>query len=135
MTVPSRLLVIDAMDGRLASQLEQRGRNALSVDRLGLAGANDPSLLRWLAKHHPDCVLVTGDDDMPGEHGPLITRLRLAIATIDGRVDVGWGPAEWKREIVHRWAHAMETQKRGTTRRYGPASHVPWTRRTGRTRT
>jgi hypothetical protein len=107
---PGRLVIDASLDKRLAFQLDQRGRNARSAEWLGLTHAKDPPLLRALRDQHPECVLVTGDDDMPGEHGELIERLGLTIATIDGYVATGWGPAEWKREIVHRWAHVMETQ-------------------------
>lgn len=35
---------------------------------------------------------------------------------------------EWEDEIVHRWAHAMQTQRRVTVRRYGLAAHAVWRR-------
>ncbi len=127
---PDRLLVIDAsLDTRLAQQLEQRGRAARSAEWLGLADELDQPLLRALASKPEDLVLVTGDDDMPGEHGDLIAKLGITIATVDGRVDRSWGRAEWKRETIHRWAHVIHLQQEGTLERYSPSAHRPWTSR------
>lgn len=135
MTVPGRLLVIDEnLDKRLASQLTQRGRKSISVDWLGLVETTDPPLLRKLQEVHPGCVLVTGDDDLPGEHSELLQRLGLTVATVDGQRDEGWRQADWKRETVHRWVHVMENQKDATSRRYNPHQHRLWTRRKGRKR-
>ena len=99
---PDRLLIIDeGLDGRLASQLEQRGRRAMSNERLGLAGLKDEPLLRAIAAlSEVDPVLVTNDDGMPGEHEGLIAKLGLTIATVDGRRKPGWAAEEWKKEIV-----------------------------------
>jgi hypothetical protein len=133
-TSPSqRLLVIDeSLDRRLAHQLEQRGRKAASAERLELLGLLDPEVLRTLSKRDDDWMLVTGDDDMPGEHGPLIAGLGVTIATVDGRRLHDWGREEWKKEIVHRWAHSMQAQPPGTVRRYGLVRHGVWRRRRGR---
>ena len=128
--LPDRLLVIDAnLDKRLAQQLEQRGRKAISAEWLGLVDALDPYLLQALARRNEDLVVVTGDDNMPGTHGRLIAQLRLTVATVDGRVHPPWGKAEWKREIVHRWAHVIHRQEPETIERYGLARHAPWTSR------
>jgi hypothetical protein len=127
----SRLLIVDeGLDARLASQLEQRGRAAKSASFLGLTGLKDEPLLSaiaGLAEDNP--VLITGDDDMPGEHGKLVAKLRLTIATIDGRRKPGWPAEPWKKETVHRWAHVMQSQASGTQRRYSVSGHVPWTSR------
>lgn len=133
MTPPSRLLFIDAnLDMRLAAWLSQRGRNAISAERAGLKDEIDPVVLRSVAKDYPGCVLVTGDDSMPGEHAEMIERLCLTIATVDGQLDPGWTQSNWKNETVHRWVHAMSNQKDATRRRYSPHRHGPWTRRKGR---
>lgn len=130
-----RLFVIDeSLDMRLASQIEKRGRNARSIDWLGLGSTIDPPLLRKLHETHPECVLITGDDSMPGEHGELLKRLGLTVATVDGQRDPGWGQSDWKNETVHRWVHVMANQKPGTHRRYNPHRHNPWTFRRGRKR-
>jgi hypothetical protein len=128
---PVRLLVIDdSLDKRLAHQLEQRGRQAKSTEWLGLLELKDEPLLRAISGlDDPDPVLVTGDDGMPGEHGGLIASLGLTIATIDGQRAEGWGREEWKKEIVHRWAHSMNIQQRGTCRRYSLTRHDVWRRR------
>jgi hypothetical protein len=126
---PDRLLVIDeSLDKRLASQLEQRGRKAKSTDWLGLVGFKDEPLLRALAQlpENDALILVTGDDAMPGEHSGLLAALGLTVATVDGRRLPDWGPEEWKKEIVHRWAHVMNEQQAGTMRRYGLMRHGPW---------
>lgn len=130
---PGRLLVIDeSLDKRLAHQLEQRGRRAQSVEWLGLLANLDAALLRALHEREDDWMLVTGDDDMPREHGPLITSLGTTVATVDGRRSLEWGREEWKKEIVHRWAHVMQKQQPGTIRRYGINRHAVWTPRRGR---
>jgi hypothetical protein len=126
-----RLLAVDeGLDTRLASQLEQRGRLAKSAAFLGLTGLKDEALLQAIARlEDPDPVLVTNDDDMPGEHGKLIAKLGLTIATIDGRRKPGWPPEAWKKETLHRWAHVMQAQQSGTQRRYSPSGHATWTPR------
>jgi hypothetical protein len=80
---------------RLADQLEQRGRSARSADWLGLIRLRGEPLLRALAAlpDAADLILVTGGDDLPGEHGPRVNALRITVATIDGR-----RAAEWPRE-------------------------------------
>jgi len=116
MIAPERLLVIDeSLDARLASQLTQRGRNARSVDWLGLGSTLDPPLLRKLHKTHPGCVLLTGDDAMPGEHAELLRQLGQTVATVDGQRDPGWTQSAWKCETVHRWVHVIENQKDATS--------------------
>jgi hypothetical protein len=130
---PDRLLVIDeSLDKRRAHQLEQRGRRAMSAERLGLLRMLDPEVLRALRALDDTWVLVTADDDMPGEHGPLIASLGSTIATVDGRRYAGWGREQWKKEIVHRWAHTIQEQGDGTIVRYGLTRPRPWTRRRGR---
>lgn len=126
-----RLLALDeGLDARLAVELEQRGRLAKSAVFLGITGLKDEPLLQSIASSHdPDPVLVTTDDDMPLEHGKLIAKLGLTIATIDGRRKPGWPSEVWKKETVHRWAHAMQEQQSGTCRRYSPSGHATWTER------
>jgi hypothetical protein len=130
-----RLLVIDeSLDKRLAQQLEARGRRALSADWLGLSGLKDEPLLQALAnlQEARDLVLVTADDAMPAEHAGLIQSLSITIATIDGQRPAEWPREEWKKEIVHRWAHAMQLQERATARRYSALRHGHWTPRRSR---
>lgn len=129
---PDRLLVIDeSLDKRLAHQLEQRGRRAMSAEWLGLLNMLDPDVLRAVHALDDDCVLVTGDDGMPGEHADLIAKLGTTIATVDGRRYEGWGREQWKKEIVHRWAHTMQDQELGRVMRYGLKRPRVWTPRRG----
>jgi hypothetical protein len=134
LVVPSsRLLIVDEqLDVRLASQLEQRGRAAKSASLLGLTGLKDEDLLRAIGRlDESDPVLITGDDKMPSEHGKVIAKLGLTIATIDGRRKPNWPAEAWKKETVHRWAHVMQAQPAGTLRRYSVSGHVPWVSRRG----
>lgn len=134
--LPDRLVVVDEnLDSRLGSQLEQRGRRAMSLDRLGLAGTKDEPLLRAIAElDEADPILLTGDDDMPQEHGALIRALGLTIATVDGQVGAGWGREEWKKETVHRWAHVINAQDPRRIERYSPHHHAEWRPRIRRRR-
>lgn len=112
-----------------------RGRRAVSAAEIGVDRLEDPPLLRWLAETYggEPFVLVTGDDAMPAEHGGLIRELGLTIATVDGRWSTsGLDHEAWKREIVHRWAHAMQAQPDGLVRRYSVHWYRPWTRRRSR---
>ena len=76
-----RLLVIDAdVSKRLALWLTERGRAAIAASALDLASnVKDPEVLRALAatyNEEREWVLVTGDDAMPAEHGPVSSRRR-----------------------------------------------------------
>ena len=72
-------------------------------------------------------VLVTGDDAMPSDHGDLLRKLGITLATVDGRVPLGYTQDAWGRDVIHRWAHAMQTQQPGTWRRYSLTKHGLWT--------
>jgi len=69
---------------------------------------------------------------MPGEHRATIAALSCTIATIDGRRYAEWGREQWKKEIVHRWAHTIQAQTEGTIVRYGLTRPRAWSRRRGR---
>jgi PHD/YefM family antitoxin component YafN of YafNO toxin-antitoxin module len=124
-----RLLVVDAsLNKRLATELNRRGRLAISASELELRHAEDPELLAALQRDHPDCVLITADDDMPFRHRQVIEELRPTIATVEP-VRGGFHEDARRCEIVHRWAHAMELQQSETIRRYTPSGHRLWTAR------
>ena len=92
----------------------------------------DPQLLPKVAQLFgpEECTLVTSDDNMPNEHGALIARLGLTIATLDGRWQrFGDDQEQYKREVVHRWAHVMAEQELGSIRRYSTVAHRVWTPR------
>lgn len=130
-----RTLVIDEnLHLRLAAELRGRGRHAVSVSELGLIGSSDPRLLDRLDALLPDWVLVTADDDLPLEHGVKLAAAQAAVATIDPDRGAAWPLEAYRRDVVHRWAHAIDAQRRGSTRRYGLASEGAWVARPRRPR-
>lgn len=131
MTVhPEWLLLIDAsLTHRIAKELRDRGRNALAARDLRVDRFLDPALLRFIHMAWPLATLVTGDDHMPEEHGHLVARWSLTLAIVDPVVPGSHTKETWKREVVHRWAHKMQEQERGTVYRYAAASGGRrWTR-------
>jgi hypothetical protein len=95
-----RLLVLDeGLPLRLAGELAARGRRARSLR----GPTRDEEVVAALAG---DEVLVTTDASLD--------RAGHALALV-----VAHGEAA-KRETVHRWAHAMATQPKGSLRRYTP---------------
>lgn len=130
---PARTLVIDeGLDSRLAAELERRGRRAVSVSALGLLGSSDPELLRALDAQVADWVLVTADEHLPLEHAAALAAVTATVATIEPERDpAAWPLAAYRREVVHRWAHAMHAQPRGSRRRYGLTRRGSWRARLG----
>ena len=129
-----RLLFIDAcLNRRVASELRSRGRAAVSAAQAELADVDDATLLRAIAERDELAVVVTSDDRMPWEWSTLISELGSTIATVAprrGREAVIYETEEqWERDTVHRWAHAMQVQARGTIRRYSPVASRPWRER------
>ena len=127
----SRLLVIDEdLSKRIATELRRRGRNAKRVTNLGLKGTKDPSLLQHLHDLDPNCVLITGDNDMPASHGADLRRLGTTVAIVQP-----WNPShqlaepEWEHEIVEKWAHRIEEQAPGSIIRYSLKGGRKWTPR------
>lgn len=117
------MLVIDAsVDNRVATELRARGRSAVALSQLGFHRMEDPDMLRALAEHFENdggrFVLVTTDDAMPADHGPLLRELCITVATIDPRVPTGVTQDAWSRDVIHRWAHAIGAQAIGSWRRY-----------------
>ena len=66
---------------------------------------------------------------MPADHGELIAELGVTIATIDRQRDPVCNHDEWRRDVVQRWAHAMQDQQLNSVRRYGLSGHRNWTAR------
>lgn len=127
----NRLLVVDAnLPKSLAGSIRKRGRDAVSVADLGLSkDVKDPELLRGLAALYDgerEWTLVTGDDAMPAEHGPVIIETHATVATIFPEYPEDVTEHAWNVDVVHRWAHAMQEQNTGTVRRYNLAASVPW---------
>lgn len=126
-----RLLVVDAdLPKSLAGSLRKRARDAVSAADLGLAhDVKDPDLLRGLValyKGERDWTLVTGDDIMPAEHGPVIIETRATIATIFADYPRDVTEHAWRVDVVQRWAHAMQEQPLCTVRRYTLSGSKVW---------
>lgn len=123
----ARLLIIDeALNPRLATELRRRGRNALGAGQLGYKGLKDPNLLTAIARDHPGAVLVTSDDHMPADHPEDLRRTYVTLATIDPARPAELTQEEWEFEVVQRWAHKMIEQEIATWRRYGRSAR-DWT--------
>jgi hypothetical protein len=127
---PQHLVIDASLANRLAVELRRRGRPASALSQLHLHKLEDPPMLEALAQQFAGVpfVLVTGDDNMPAEHSELIANLGLTIATVDPRwpSDPSEAQENWKRETVHRWAHAMAQQSVGSIERYSPSAHRLW---------
>lgn len=125
-----RLLVIDAtFDDRLARQLTDRGRKAVSVRTHHFGDASDDVLLTSLANEYAgqDWMLITSDDAMPNEHKGAIDSLgHLTIATVSGDRPKGMHPEHYKYEVVHRWVHRMQERSAGEIWRYHLAGSNLW---------
>jgi hypothetical protein len=128
-----RLLVIDACIGKaMAARLRDRGRSAVSTAAIDLAkGVKDPEVLRGLAELYTgtEWVLVTVDDRMPAEHGPIIHETRATIATILPEWPEGVAEYEWLTDVIQRQAHVMQRQASQTVRRYSFDGSRIWTPR------
>lgn len=123
----ARLLVLDEnMWPRLASvELHGRGRSAVALKHTELRGKGDPDVISEVAGW-TDVVLVTNDDNMPSEHGALLSRSGLTLAVIAPRRNRTFTIQSWERETVHRWAHLIATQAPGSLVRYTPFGHSIW---------
>jgi hypothetical protein len=113
------LITDESLDTRLASSLRRRGRDSVSVASLGYRGHEDPTLIRKIIKDHPEAVLITADDKMPADHPEALMETGIPVATIDPDRPDGLTEEEWRWETIHRWAHRIAIQPRGTWRRYG----------------
>ena len=116
---------------RVGTELRSRGRPAVSVYTLSLAEKEDPDLLEALYEEFgtdgDHWSLATADDRMPYVHQAAVEVSPIAISTIDPRRAAGYLTTdEWRRDIVHRWVHAMQEQKAGTVRRYSLKSYRAW---------
>jgi hypothetical protein len=117
----TRLIIDENLNKRLASTLQRRGRDAVSVSELLYRGMKDPELILAIANDHPLAVLVTGDDNMPAAHADILRSTGIAVATVDPVRPLEFTQEQWAWEVVERWAHRMAEQKPGTWRRYGLA--------------
>lgn len=75
----------------------------------------DPVWLYLLSRESHACVLVTYDNKMPVVHADAVRKRGSTLAVIDSKADrEGLTVEEYKREVVHRWAHRMAMQQPGT---------------------
>jgi hypothetical protein len=129
-----RLLIIDAdMPKRLGPALENRSRRAVTASKLNLAeNVKDAELLRGLAALFngvEDWVLVTGDDRMALEHGPVIKETEATIAVVHPERPEGMTQHAWRIDVVQRFAHTMQAQEPQAVRRYTLSGSKVWTPR------
>jgi hypothetical protein len=123
----SRLIVIDEdLNKRRATELRNRGRNAVHVVASFGRGLKDPELFQRLVERTEDCVLVTADDSMPADHGPLMKQMGITVAIVGLGRPSGYLPDAWEAELIHRWAHRIEVQAKGTVLRYSARSATVW---------
>jgi hypothetical protein len=128
------LIIDESLAKRLATELTNRNREAVSVAKLGFRGTKDPELLAKIALRFRDqpWILVTGDDHLPADHAEAVLETAATIATVDPRRNPAYSTQESrKREVVHRWAHVMQLQTAATVRRYSVHGHRVWTNRYG----
>jgi hypothetical protein len=115
-----RTVIVDAdLPKRLQTELLNRGRRAAALSSLNLNRSLDPAVLDAIRDRFDldQIVLVTGDDQMLLEHAEHA--VGITVAVIDANVADGFTLDQWRREIVHRWAHKMVEQITGTHKRYG----------------
>jgi hypothetical protein len=130
---PATIVIDASLNKRIATELKRRGRDAIALSELELRHAKDPELLHALAEHFGNrlWVLVTADDNLPAAHADVVAEVSATIATIDPKRSAIYAEDEdaWGREVVHRWAHVMERQPRGSVRRYSERGGRKWSPR------
>lgn len=111
---PLRLVLDEDLSWYVARELRARGyRDATSAFEWGIAGrkVEDPLWLYIIARTGIPSVLVTFDNKMTTVHRAAILRRKSTLAVIDSAGDhLGRRREEYKREVVHRWAHRMQAQ-------------------------
>ena len=129
------LLFIDEnINPRIATELRERGRPATSVRTEKWRGEKDGSLIEKISARYgsDNIVLVTSDNNMPSDHPKDVARVTVAV--VDPIRPHGYTLMQWRRDVVHRWAHVMQQQDPRTVKRYG-LSQRDWTPRVRRSRT
>lgn len=56
---------------------------------------------------------------MPDEHAQVIREVRGTVATVSTDRPLSYTEEAWQRDVVHRWAHAMQAQADASVRRWG----------------
>jgi hypothetical protein len=121
------LLVLDEnLPAPLAAELRARGRRARSFAEMGLVGLSDPEALVALGEVGEPFVLVTADPHLPAAQRALVDALALTVAVVrPPPADADADHPAWQREVVHRRAHLMVSQPRGSVLVHGPSGAAP----------
>jgi predicted nuclease of predicted toxin-antitoxin system len=104
------LLLDENLPLRLAAELTARGHPAVALRRDARRAVLDAEVLAATGER----VLVTAQEDLPREQAATLRRTGATVAVVHADGETA------KRETVHRWAHVMAAQPRGTVRRYAP---------------
>ncbi len=71
-------------------------------------------------------MLVTGDYNMPATHAQVLRETKLTVAIVDPDHPAEFQDDEWDHEVIHKWAHKIETQIAGSIRVYSAAGSREW---------
>ncbi len=63
---------------------------------------------------------------MAASHADVLAETRLTVAIVDPDHPRVYTDDQWDREIVHKWAHKIEYQARGSIRVYTVAGSRQW---------
>ena len=116
-----RLVLDEDVNWKIAPELTARGYEASSSEQMGLAGrrVKDPVWLYILSRQAVPCVLVSFDNKMATRHKNDLIKRQSTVAWVDSKFPRGNRTREqYTREVIHRWAHRMESQAPGTCYRY-----------------
>lgn len=120
------IVVDESLSTRIATELGNRGREAITVAALELRGRDDGEILRRLAERSDRWVLLTADDRLPLVWKDVIDETNATVATINPVYPVSYTENEWHHHVTHRWAHAICQQTRGSMRWYFLTTHRVW---------
>lgn len=100
-------------------------RDATSNNELGLLKKTDSQLIKALAEQYEPCVLVSWDNKMVKGHAGALAHFGVTLAVVDEDGDHGaLTEEEYYREVVHRWAHRMTRQPRGSVVKYNAERYL-----------
>lgn len=123
---PRRLVLDEDITYKLSYELTKRGKHATAVHLAGFDGKKDGALFKALVEFEP-FVLVTWDNKMPFVHARELEHHRTTLAVVSRSAyyqaqHLYGDEVTFIRDVVHRWAHVIETQIPNTVRRYGHRS-------------
>ena len=111
------------MPWSIAAELKARGYNATSNYALNANGLEDPEWLEIVANLSSPAVLVTFDNAMPRQHHAWLQSLGITLAVIDSKNrPTDLTVEEYWREVIHRHAHQIAVQERGSWWKYRVAT-------------